>query len=105
LPGFDEEMLEIEKNGFRAVLVDERCCYTSLTTTTSTANPDVCEKRSSQRHLFRIPSPALISSLPVYIVFYLLGHVIVDDMLDIRKVEAFRRHVCGHKNVLFAFPE
>lgn len=42
----------------------------------------------------------LLSSPPIpmrlTIVFYLFRHVIVDDMLDGRKVQAFRGHICGH---------
>jgi hypothetical protein len=39
---------------------------------------------------------------PVHVVLDLIGHVIVDDVLHPREVEALGRHVCRDKHVLGA---
>jgi len=39
------------------------------------------------------------------IVLNIFRHVIVDDMLNIGKVQPFRRNVGGHENVLLAMNE
>lgn len=39
------------------------------------------------------------------IVLDLLRHVVIDDMLDGREVQALGGYVCGHQNILLAFPE
>ena len=43
--------------------------------------------------------------LQLTIVFYVNGHVIVDDMLDGGEVQALGGHVCCHKNILSPFTE
>lgn len=39
------------------------------------------------------------------IVLNLFRHVIIDDMLDGREVQALGGDICGHQNILLAFAE
>lgn len=39
------------------------------------------------------------------IVFYFLGHVVIDDMLDGWEIQAFGGNICCNKNILFPIPE
>ena len=44
----------------------------------------------------RLAGPACATD-PVYIVFRMAGHVIVEDMAHIRDIQPTRRHIRGHK--------
>ena len=39
------------------------------------------------------------------VVLDLLRHVIIDDVLDGREVQALGGYICGHKDILLALPE
>lgn len=43
--------------------------------------------------------------VPVYIVFDFLGHVVVDDVLDVGEIETLGRDVRGDEDVLLSLPE
>ena len=53
------------------------------------------------------PGPSPQPQPPKYptVVLDLLGHVIIDDVLDGREVQALGGYICGHKYILLAFPE
>lgn len=39
------------------------------------------------------------------IVLYVLGHVVIDDMLDIWEVKTFRCYISSYQDVLFTIPK
>ena len=73
-------MLEIQQNRFLTILVDEGRRDARLA---ATARP----------------------AYPVHVVLNLLGHVKVDDVLNVRKVEALGRHVGADEHVFLTVLE
>lgn len=99
LLGFDEKVLEIEENRFITILVDKRRSNTCLTAAACTTNPVGV---ISVLELSQIVGKNL---LPVDIVFDFLGHVVVDYVLDIWKVETLRCYISGYQDIFLSFAE
>mmetsp|Transcript_3921 Transcript_3921/g.5536 ORF Transcript_3921/g.5536 Transcript_3921/m.5536 type:complete len:204 (-) Transcript_3921:1413-2024(-) len=56
------------------------------------------------RRYTRLSLPAR-SPDSVYIIFYFLGHVVIDNVLDIRKIQPFRSDIGCNKHILLPFPK
>mmetsp|Transcript_45128 Transcript_45128/g.118390 ORF Transcript_45128/g.118390 Transcript_45128/m.118390 type:complete len:308 (+) Transcript_45128:198-1121(+) len=80
LLGFDEQVLEIQQDGLLAALVDEGRGDTRLAAAARAADS-------------------------MHVVLNLLGHVEVDDVLNLGKVEALGGNVGADEHVLLAFAE
>mmetsp|Transcript_128030 Transcript_128030/g.368858 ORF Transcript_128030/g.368858 Transcript_128030/m.368858 type:complete len:97 (-) Transcript_128030:299-589(-) len=69
-------MFQIQQGCFIARLVDKGSCDTSLSSPTGTTNA-------------------------MDIIFNLTGHVEINDMLNIRKIQSLGCYIGRHKNILF----
>ena len=72
---FNEQSFEIKKDAFFVGFVDKCCGHAHGPWSPGTTNP-------------------------VDVVFDVVGHIVVDDVLDTGEVKAFRRHVGGYQHVL-----
>lgn len=79
LPCFYEESFQVKKNRLFLVLIDEGRRHSRSPTTSCPPNT-------------------------MDVVFNLLRHIVVDHMLDGRKIQAFRCHVRTHQHVFPPFP-
>ena len=52
--------------------------------------------------VYMLPPPLTCTADAMHIIFNLLGHVVVDDVLDALKVQALAGHVCGNQHILLA---
>jgi hypothetical protein len=68
-------MLEVQQDAFTLVLVYESGSDPSFSTTASSTNA-------------------------MNVVLDFIGHIIVDDMLNVGKIEPFAGYICCHKDVL-----
>ena len=80
LSSLKQQMLQIEQDCVFNGLVDQRCSVTLFVTTAST-------------------------TYSVDIIFYILRHIVVYDVLDFREVETFRCDVSRYKDVFLTRPE
>lgn len=80
LLGFDQQVLQIQKDGLINCLVGVGSGHATLTLTART-------------------------TYPVDIVFDVTWHVVVYNVLDLREVQTFTGNVCGYQHVLLALSE
>ena len=76
--GFNQQMLEIQENALFLSLVDEGGGDSRL------AGPPC-------------------SPYAMHVILYLIRQVIVDDVLNVGKVQPLARHISGNQNILLSF--
>ena len=78
--GFNEQVLQIYQNRFLVGLVDKSSSQSLVGTTTGTSDT-------------------------VNIIVYVVGHVVIDDMLNVDEIESLRRDIGGYQHVLDSLSE
>lgn len=99
--GLHQEVFEVEEDGLVVGFVDESRGQALLSRPTSPTNPMHCTKIKTKS----VHSPVGRFMNDFTVIFDVIWHVIIDDVLDVGEVQAFGGHVGRNQHVFLVLAE